>query len=62
MLTTKEMVAEYDAAKHHAGALGLNPDAMKDGKPLWHEWALHNAFLAGAKYAREAANKIRPHH
>jgi hypothetical protein len=27
-------------------------DADKHGAPLWHGWALMEAFLAGAEYAR----------
>jgi hypothetical protein len=43
-------VVEIDAA--YQFRLGLNPDAMYGGAPLWHGWAVHDAFFAGIDYER----------
>lgn len=32
-------------------------DAEVHGCPLWYGWAIMNAFLAGANYAREQQSK-----
>lgn len=43
------------AAYAHVEVMLPTADAHSFGAPLWHGWALRNAFIAGVKYAEEAA-------
>ncbi len=47
-------IEELVAANAFRDALKPQADALHFGAPLWHGWALFNAFLAGVDYARKA--------
>jgi len=42
-----------DAAYAHVDALVPKADMTYIGAPLWHGWALREAFLAGAQWQRD---------
>ena len=47
----KAMEAETDAAYAHVESKIKSADASTGHAPLWHGWALREAFIAGAAYA-----------
>lgn len=46
----KVNMADLLAAEVHLQA--AKPDGQLGGYPAWHGWALREAFLAGARYAK----------
>lgn len=51
-------IEDLQAGDAFRSALVPKADARRDGAPLWHGWALMDAFLAGIDYARAQKPKI----
>lgn len=52
---TERPLEELQAGNEFRKSLCPRADAAKDGSPLWHGWAIMDAFLAGIDYARKRA-------
>ncbi len=50
-------IEELQAGDEFRRALKPKADADNMGAPLWHGWALMDAFLAGVDWAREQQRK-----
>lgn len=46
-------IEDLQAGDAFRSALVSRADGSRSGAPLWHGWALMDAFLAGIDYARE---------
>lgn len=54
MLMTDRPVEELHAADAFVLTITTRADAYSDTRgPLWHGWAVFDAFLAGVDYARQ---------
>lgn len=45
-------IEDLEAANNFRNGLVDQADANRGGAPLWHGWAVFDAFLAGVDYAR----------
>lgn len=45
-------IEELKASDEFRRSLILRADAMNGGAPLWHGWAIMDAFIAGIDYAQ----------
>lgn len=59
MARAKRPIEELDAGNSFRSDLVPKADDDRHGAPLWHGWALMDAFLAGIDWARENDRKQR---
>lgn len=52
-------IQDLDAADKFRNTLVEKADADLAGAPLWHGWAIMEAFLAGIEYASQGPDIIR---
>lgn len=50
-------IEELQAGDAFRASLVPRADAMQGSAPLWHGWAIMDAFLAGIDYARKQQGK-----
>lgn len=58
--TIEQRSQEHTAGYQFIQDMTARADAERDCAPLWHGWALREAFIAGAKYQRELPLKPSP--
>lgn len=54
---TDRPIEELQAGNDFRGSLVARADGNRGGAPLWHGWALMDAFLAGVDYGRQTATR-----
>lgn len=53
---TKRPIEDLEAANAFRDTLVARADGTKDGAPIWHGWAIFDAFLAGQDHATRDLN------
>ncbi len=54
---TRRPLEELQAAVEFRSTLGPRADGRVAGAPLWHGWAIFDAFLAGVDYTRKQQDR-----